>query len=134
MQAGAPRRCFFCGEENSVVLEEHHIIPRSLGGENGPTVVLCANCHKKLHYIYDIIFSHLGINRELSTPIKKASAIVFDIIKRAESNGARCVEKPVIIREAEKMGYMRSEVEKAIHKLHVEGIIYELSENCFRIS
>lgn len=31
--------------------EEHHIIPRAYGGEEGPTVTLCDTHHSKLHRI-----------------------------------------------------------------------------------
>ena len=40
--------CYFCGVTDESVLEEHHIIPRSIG-ESPLTVILCKNCHKKLH-------------------------------------------------------------------------------------
>lgn len=40
--------CYFCGISDESVLEEHHIIPRSVG-ESPLTVTLCRNCHKKLH-------------------------------------------------------------------------------------
>lgn len=50
-----PKRCFICGEENPVVLEEHHIIPQRLGGSDRPDnlATLCANCHTALEKIYD---------------------------------------------------------------------------------
>lgn len=38
--------CFECGD-NNCSLHEHHIIPRSLGGEK--TVLICENCHGKIH-------------------------------------------------------------------------------------
>lgn len=39
------RRCAFCGKENE--LEEHHMIPLCLGGDNQDEnlVYLCRNCH-----------------------------------------------------------------------------------------
>jgi len=50
-------KCFFCGETNPIVLEEHHIYPKwaekvteNLGLPN-ETIVVCRNCHKKLHHI-----------------------------------------------------------------------------------
>lgn len=47
--------CFICGEDNPVVLEEHHIIPRRHGGSDNEEnlVTLCANCHKAVEKIYD---------------------------------------------------------------------------------
>lgn len=39
--------CWACGVSESI--HEHHIIPRSAGGINGPTVDLCAVCHNAVH-------------------------------------------------------------------------------------
>jgi len=49
------RECFICGEDNEVVLEEHHKVPQRLGGSNEDRnlVVLCANCHRAVEAIYD---------------------------------------------------------------------------------
>ena len=30
-------------------MHEHHLVPRSLGGEKGPTASLCSNCHSLVH-------------------------------------------------------------------------------------
>ena len=37
--------CFECGKTNN--LHKHHVIPKSLGGEN--TITLCESCHSKVH-------------------------------------------------------------------------------------
>lgn len=44
-------RCPFCG---NLTQNNHHIVPRSQGGHNGPTVSVCGmgntgGCHGKLH-------------------------------------------------------------------------------------
>ena len=39
--------CWVCHSETS--LHEHHVVPSSLGGSNGPTVTLCATCHNLVH-------------------------------------------------------------------------------------
>jgi len=48
-------RCFICGEDNTTVLQEHHILPRRYGGGNSDDnlVTLCANCHEAVEKIYD---------------------------------------------------------------------------------
>jgi hypothetical protein len=44
-------KCAICGITNNILLEKHHIIPRSRGGTNTPgnEVYLCRNCHKLVH-------------------------------------------------------------------------------------
>ena len=48
-------KCFFCEESNPIVLEKHHMVPRSLqekfGISDESTVILCRNCHRKVHYV-----------------------------------------------------------------------------------
>lgn len=39
--------CWLCKTFNG--LEDHHIIPRCSGGENGPQVRLCGVCHTAIH-------------------------------------------------------------------------------------
>ena len=46
-------KCFECGKEKD--LHDHHIIPRSRGGER--TIKLCGGCHGKVH---DYRLSNLG--------------------------------------------------------------------------
>jgi hypothetical protein len=41
-------KCWVCGASAS---EDHHLVPRSYGGMNGPQVSLCGNCHSCLHEI-----------------------------------------------------------------------------------
>ena len=43
--------CEFCGENDKDLLIIHHIIPRGLLGsdELENKIILCANCHRKLH-------------------------------------------------------------------------------------
>jgi hypothetical protein len=43
-----PDLCIFCDDS---AMEQHHIVPKHLGGpEKGPLVPLCANHHGRLHY------------------------------------------------------------------------------------
>ena len=47
-------RCFICGYDNQHVLQQHHIVPRRHGGDDGEDnlVTLCANCHEAIEKIY----------------------------------------------------------------------------------
>jgi len=44
-------KCYICGRQNHLTL--HHLIPKSLGGSDAPSnlVCLCENCHAKLHLL-----------------------------------------------------------------------------------
>ena len=37
--------------------EEHHTVPRSYGGERGPTVTLCCDCHTSAHKAADSLYA-----------------------------------------------------------------------------
>lgn len=39
--------CYFCGFNK--ILEEHHILPKIMGGKYTDTLLLCPNCHRLLH-------------------------------------------------------------------------------------
>jgi len=41
------RYCAVCGAKGD--LHEHHLVPRLLGGEWLPSVMLCAPCHGRIH-------------------------------------------------------------------------------------
>jgi len=51
--------CFLCGLNDDVVSERHHLIPRFIVEvfpdlkEKGGTVTLCANCHRRVHYLLE---------------------------------------------------------------------------------
>jgi len=43
--------CYVCQKHN-VFAEGHHIIPRAMrGGDKGPKVNLCTDCHTKVHHL-----------------------------------------------------------------------------------
>lgn len=45
--------CWLCNAPNNGIVrfEDHHIVPRHLGGENGPLVFLCSSCHTNVHVV-----------------------------------------------------------------------------------
>lgn len=76
--------CYFCGESKPEVLEDHHIIPGQIvtserdaeRDDVDETVVLCANCHYKMHHLLDYViqfYSDKMQERELSEGFDKAS-------------------------------------------------------------
>lgn len=48
------KQCFVCGSSATHALEEHHIIPESLGGPDTDqnTEWLCSNCHSAISSMY----------------------------------------------------------------------------------
>lgn len=65
-------------------LDEHHVIPREYGGENGPTIMLCPDVHQTLHRsvnnvrLREEFISSLPANRQ-----KYAHELIEKIIKSA---------------------------------------------------
>jgi DNA-binding MarR family transcriptional regulator len=51
-------KCIFCGFDNDHALEEHHVIPRRVGGPDTSDnlITVCANCHNTLESVYDNLF------------------------------------------------------------------------------
>ena len=46
----SPGRCWVCGMRGTdEKLDSHHMVPRALGGGEGPMVCLCQPCHRKTH-------------------------------------------------------------------------------------
>lgn len=43
--------CVLCGNTDVSLIECHHVVPKVLGGEDGPLniISLCAPCHAKVH-------------------------------------------------------------------------------------
>lgn len=48
--------CTVSKVEQNVLFEEHHVVPRSYGGENGPTVTLCEHCHGIAHKLAETLY------------------------------------------------------------------------------
>lgn len=70
--------CYICGTTNQHVLQEHHLIPQRLGGEDTEenTVTLCSNCHNCIESLYDDefferLFDHFAEYRQL--PLNESS-------------------------------------------------------------
>lgn len=44
-------KCYFCPESDYSLLDVHRIVEGQDGGKytNGNTVVVCSNCHRKIH-------------------------------------------------------------------------------------
>ncbi|MCD8509325.1 MAG: HNH endonuclease [Bacillus sp. (in: Bacteria)] len=54
--------CELCGR-SEVETTIHHLIPREMGGNHGPTAALCIPCHKQIHALY----TNVEISQRLKT-------------------------------------------------------------------
>lgn len=76
-----PRQSFcpICGESHTRPghhAEEHHVVPRSRGGKDGPTIYLCWDCHerirlKELDVRYEKRWTYKWWNQEYYHPFFK---------------------------------------------------------------
>jgi len=55
----AQTKCPLCLNTKPLI-EEHHEIPRAAGGEGGPTIFICSECHKALHACAQKILARNG--------------------------------------------------------------------------
>lgn len=69
--------CCLCGRPKT---EDHHIFPTHLGGpENGPTVPLCSNHHRDLHYAHSKIKS--GVYPDIAFNSKAVQEKALDLVQ-----------------------------------------------------
>ena len=62
-----PQKCEKCGKKT--YLDTHHILPKSVFGENKETVELCPTCHREYH-------EHLG-RENLKNPSMEFHLYIF---------------------------------------------------------
>ncbi len=140
--------CFFCKEKNPIVLEKHHIVPRVLGINSKETITVCRNCHKKIHYIYNILFSYLNLDKkenlkneeiyESITEIEENKKLVklVDLIKEVEKefeNEHNQVPCNILREKAKKEGISDEEFDKYIKILKENGIIFNPRKNFIKL-
>ena len=149
------KQCFFCGEINQVVLEEHHIVPRAvektLSNNNQTlketrTVFLCRNCHKKLHYLSNV--AEELMQKVIQTPEIEQSQLELELsqiaishredldealeVLRVLSNLTPTVEKSRLILELVGHGWSTQKAEEIIKDLEKGGTIYSPREGCLK--
>lgn len=141
------RKCFFCGETNEIVLEEHHIIPKSLNlPMDFELITLCSNCHRKLHYILNPLTKYIDIKfEEIDTKKtheqlekvrlrKNAKTKILTYIKEHKGQHRyNFVPKEKVIDD---LGTVINgfETRKLIEELLMDGIIYEPRKGHFKIT
>ena len=92
--------CPFCGRKAT---NRHHIIPRSQGGHDGPTIDVCgmgnaSGCHGKLHnHLLHLRYTNDWQYLETDKPTKYQDALAMDGWKYLDSYAA------ILNREAERM-------------------------------
>lgn len=83
--------CWVCGSREG--LNEHHVVPQSCGGTNGPTVTLCAAHHTVIH---TEAYHPDHARRFTGTPaVVRKLAYLADVI-HTSFNAVRGQAKPVL--------------------------------------
>ncbi|MBS7635796.1 HNH endonuclease [Candidatus Bathyarchaeota archaeon] len=129
-------KCFFCGEENEIVLENHHLVPRRLNEAMFPksaakTIALCRNCHRKLHHILNpLIGNYIKITKVSEVNVKKPERVKWQratqkflsaLTELEENMGSVPKEKLFSVLGPKVEGV---ETEKVMESLLREGAIY----------
>ena len=78
------------------VPHQHHVIPREYGGENGPTVTLCGDCHTKIHAEAESVLAYMNnqsnkVRRvwRKNSEAERAKTLVAAIVKSALNAGEK---------------------------------------------
>ncbi len=89
-------------------LQEHHIIPREYGGENGPTIWLSIQAHQTIHLCVD----NKQLRDEFLSGLKpKGKQKAVQLIKAIETSRAVATEKKLV-------------TDRTIH-IKIPGDVYE---------
>lgn len=89
--------CYECGSEES--LNEHHIIPRSMGGVK--TITLCVICHSKVHNVK--LTNHSALTRKVLKSKKESGKVYSNTPYGFDRVGDDLVENKTEIRMMRKM-------------------------------
>lgn len=134
-------KCFFCGEENEIVLENHHLVPRRLNKVMFPknaakTIALCRNCHRKLHHILNpLIGNYIKITKVSEVDVERfklqraTQKFLSALTELEESMGSVPKEKLFSVLGPKVEGV---ETEKVMESLLREGAIYMPREGFLR--
>lgn len=102
--------CWICNRDfvsvagvTTAVANEHHVVPRSLGGTNGPTVSLCSEHHDLMHAVAEQLVRDTPIAQVmpllqgLAPPMQQRLLYLADVIIRATRAFADDVNKPYLL-------------------------------------
>ena len=128
-----------CALGGDVQKHEHHVIPRAFGGEKGPTVELCTNCHNLLHSValcitgkkpYKHLVDALGeANRQQIMWLATRVAVAYEVTKddpnkRVQVNmilTARKAEKLDMLMKIFNVGSRQAALEKLIDAAYAKN-------------
>ncbi len=135
------KKCFFCGESNPLVLEEHHIIPQSItDGFVSETVTLCANCHKKLHYLLRPLVKLVKLeaikeNLPDPFPIEENARRVLEVIASYDSKSPGYATEEAVYSDLKaKYGMSDEDISRVLERLIANGVIYCPRPKCYKRS
>jgi len=73
--------CWVCTANfKKVNVEHHHIVPRCYGGEKGPTVSICTDCHTNVHDTADALYAKKFINLNYTDHISRERCLYLATI------------------------------------------------------
>ena len=141
-------KCIFCGNDNPIILQHHHIIPKELSNLNlekfgfdlseyGKTVVLCANCHRVIHDVLRPFIKYMKIlgeeNEEIIQGISNPKHDMLEQkIMQYLSNG-ELIEAEVLYGSFFEYGESICKVKQIIYNLFRNGKIYSPKTGFYRI-
>lgn len=83
----------------STIINRHHIIPKSYGGDpGGPLLSLCENCHKAIHYTAEAEYSNKKVDY-LQQPHLDNARPYIEAIKKAKDLFERTVGKEHLLKK-----------------------------------
>lgn len=137
--------CFFCGERNKVVLQRHHLTPKVAKIENNQeTIVLCANCHIKVHTILRPFLPLLNItseqvedeDKELLAIIASGRNVRTEVRNWILSNlslNPEGIETDILLSSETAKNFPSDIIKDLLEQLRIEGVIYNPKPNWVRI-
>ena len=133
------KECFFCGETNEIVLDEHHLVPKSTKiTTTTETVTLCTNCHRKLHYLLKPLLKQIKLEivpeltldqimREDKTGRTHLKKLIIKVLRASDNN---MLDRKGLYQNLQE--FSKLEIASAITELLEQGTIYAPRKGFFK--
>lgn len=113
--------CWVCNAQRKDIdasvapMEEHHIVPRSYGGADGPTVTICPACHTNAHTCGEALFKGNStlVYKFYSDQIKQDRCLYLaEVICRSKALASKSENKRYVY-----SGFLKAETHKKLRDL-----------------